>query len=72
MLRDCFQWPYVEEHFDRVISVLRPILPRHISRWKNMKFENWRTNIHATKYYARVRPKKVPQMLKTAMKLTDA
>ena len=37
ILRDCFQWPYVEEHFDRVTSVLTQILPRHISRWKNMK-----------------------------------
>ena len=48
------------------------ILPRHIERWKNMKMENWKKNIHATKYYARVRPKKIPEMLKKAMKLTNA
>ena len=35
-----------------------------------MKIENWRKNIKATKYYARVRPKKVPEMLQKAMKLT--
>ena len=37
-----------------------------------MKLSNWKKNISATKYYARVRPKKVPEMLKKAMKLTDA
>lgn len=72
LMEQCFQWPYVEEHFDRVTSVLEKILPRHISRWKNMKLDNWKTNIGATKYYARVRPRKVPEMLQKAMKLTDA
>ena len=57
---------------DDVIEVLKPILPRHIERWKNMKMENWKKNIHATKYYARVRPKKIPELLKKAMKLTNA
>ena len=37
-----------------------------------MKMDNWRKNIKATKYYARVRPKKVPEMLQKAMKLTKA
>ena len=71
ILEDSFQWPYVESRFDRVISQLAPILPRHIRRWNNMKIKNWRTNISATKYYARVRPRKVPEMLKKAMGLTD-
>lgn len=71
LLEDCFQWPYVEARFDRVIDQLEPILPRHISRWKNMKLSNWRKNISATKYYARVRPKLIPGLLQQAMKLTD-
>jgi hypothetical protein len=37
-----------------------------------MKLENWKKNIRATKYYARVRPKKIPELLKSAMKLTKA
>lgn len=37
-----------------------------------MKLADWRVNIGAIKYYARVRPKKIPEMLKKAMKLTDA
>ena len=51
--------------------MLEPILPAHIARWKNMKLSNWEKNISATKYYARVRPKKIPGLLQTAMKLTD-
>ena len=72
LLSTVFRWDNVEKHFDDVIAVLQPILPRHIERWKNMKLENWKKNIHATKYYARVRPKKIPEMLKKAMKLTSA
>ena len=60
ILEQCFQWPYVESRFNAVIEKLEPILPRHISRWKNMKLSDWRKNISATEYYARVRPKKVP------------
>ena len=70
LLSTVFRWDNVEAKFDEVIAQLEPILPRHISRWKNMKMENWRKNIRATKYYARVRPKKIPEMLQKAMKLT--
>jgi len=72
LLSTVFRWDNVEAHFDKVIDVLKPILPRHIERWKNMKMENWKKNIHAIKYYARVRPKNIPEMLKKAMKLTQA
>ena len=72
LLSTVFRWDNVEKHFSDVIDELLPILPRHIARWKNMKLENWKKNIHATKYYARVRPKKIPEMLKKAMKLTNA
>ena len=72
LLETVFRWDNVEAHFDAVISKLEPILPRHIARWKNMKLSNWKKNIRATKYYARVRPKKIPALLKSAMKLSDA
>ena len=72
LLSTVFVWENVEKHFDDVINQLKPILPRHIERWKNMKLDNWKVNIHATKYYARVRPRKIPEMLKKAMKLTNA
>ena len=66
-----FRWDNVEAKFDEVIAQLEPILPRHISRWKNMSMKNWQKNIKATKYYARVRPKEIPKLLKKRMKLTD-
>ena len=72
LLSTVFRWDNVEKHFDDVIAQLKPILPRHIARWKNMKLDNWKVNIHATKYYARLRPKKIPEMLKKAMGLTNA
>ena len=72
LLDTVFVWENVEAHFDAVIDQLLPILPRHIDRWQNMKLSNWEKNISATKYYARVRPKKIPELLKAAMKLTKA
>ena len=66
-----FQWPDVEARFNEVIAQLEPILPRHIERWNNMKLKNWYTNVSAIQYYARVRPRKVPELLQKAMKLTD-
>lgn len=72
LLDTVFVWDNVEAHFDAVIAQLEPILPRHIERWNNMKLKNWQTNISATKYYARVRPKKIPELLQKAMKLTNA
>ena len=70
LLGTVFRWDNVEKHFDDILAQVEPILPRHIARWKNMKLSNWQTNIKATKYYARVRPKEIPGMLKDAMKLT--
>ncbi len=72
LLATVFVWDNVEKQFDEVIAQLEPILPRHIDRWDNMKLKNWQTNINATKYYARVRPRKIPELLKKAMKLTSA
>ncbi len=72
LLDTVFVWENVEGQFDEVIARLEPILPRHIERWNNMKLKNWQTNINATKYYARVRPKKIPELLQKAMKLTNA
>ncbi len=72
LLDTVFVWENVERKFDEVIAQLEPILPRHIDRWNNMKLKNWQTNISATKYYARVRPRKIPELLQKAMKLKDA
>lgn len=71
LLTGVFRWDHVETHFNAVTDILEQILPRHIERWKNMKIANWKKNVNATKYYARVRPKKIPDLLQKAMKLTD-
>lgn len=72
ILENCFQWTYVEGKFAQWESILEEILPRHIARWKNLSMDDWRVNVKAAKYYARVRPKKIPTLLQKAMKLTDA
>ncbi len=72
LLDTVFVWENVEAAFDKVIAQVEPILPRHIDRWDNMKLKNWYTNVSATKYYARVRPRKIPELLKKSMKLTNA
>ena len=72
LLATVFRWDRVEARFDEIVAQVEPILPRHIARWKNMKIENWRKNIKATRYYARVRPKLIPEMLQKRMGLTDA
>lgn len=71
-LLEChFQWPYVEARFDMWTGILEQILPRHIARWKNLTMDDWHINVDAVKYYARLRPKKIPELLQKAMKLTD-
>lgn len=72
LMVESFQWPHVESVFDQWTSELETILPRHIERWNNLKYKDWIANINAIKYYARLRPLKVPSMLKSAMKLTDS
>ena len=71
LLETRFTWTYVREKFEYWENALRPILPRHISRWKNLTMDKWKANVSAARNYARQRPAKIPGLLKTAMKLTD-
>lgn len=66
-----FQWPDVERRFELWETQMEAILPRHIERWKNITLDDWRTNVSAVKYYACVRPKRIPALLQKAMKLSD-
>ncbi len=72
VLETSFLWPYVESKFIQWETVLEQLLPRHIARWKNMKYADWQKNIKATRYYARVRPRKIVEMLQKRMNLSDA
>ena len=71
LLETRFRWDDVEAEITGWTEQLAEILPRHIARWKNMKYSDWETNIGAISYYARVRPKKIPALLHKAMKLTN-
>lgn len=71
LLETRFRWDDVEAEITAWTEQLAEILPRHIARWKNMKYSDWETNIGAISYYARVRPKKIPALLQKAMKLTN-
>ena len=67
-----FQWPYVESRFLPWEETLETLLPRHLERWPHFTLKAWRQNVDAVRYYARMRPVKIVDMLKTHMKLTDA
>ncbi len=67
-----FQWPYVETHFIPWEETLETLLPRHLERWPHFTLKEWRQNVDAVKYYARMRPVKIVSLLQKHMKLTDA
>lgn len=66
-----FQWPYVEAHFAPWEEVVEALLPRHLERWPHFTMKEWRQNVDAVKYYARMRPVKIVGLLQKHMKLTD-
>ena len=71
ILQLSFQWPFVEEKFLAMEEQLEILLPRHLDRWPHFTMKEWRPNVDAVKYYARVRPTKIVSLLQKHMKLTD-
>ncbi len=67
-----FQWPDVEARFAPWEETLETLLPRHLERWPHFTMKEWRQNVNAVKYYARVRPTAIVSKLQKHMKLTDA
>ncbi len=67
-----FQWPYVEARFAPWEETLETLLLRHLERWPHFTMKEWRQNVDAVKYYARMRPVKIVALLQKHMKLTDA
>ncbi len=72
MLEDCFQWPEVEAKFAPWEAAILSVFDRQYDRWPYLTRKNWQQNVDAVKYYARVRPKKVIDLLSSRMKLTQA
>ena len=71
VLEESFLWPTVRASFDRMQGLLEPLLERHYRRWGSPTLANWRRNVNATRYYARVRPRRVVGWLARRMSLTD-
>lgn len=67
-----FQWTDVEQVFLQWEDVLEVLLPRHLERWNHFTMKEWRQNVNAVKYYARLRPLKIIDQLQSHMKLTGA
>ena len=72
LLTEHFTWDKVDARFTEWEELLKPVLPRHIARWKNLTMDKWVKNVNASRYYARRRPLRIPSLLKSAMKLTNA
>ncbi|MBE5782518.1 MAG: hypothetical protein E7329_04290 [Clostridiales bacterium] len=71
ILEISFQWPYMESKFAPWEETLEILIPRHLARWPHFTMKEWRQNVDAVKYYARVRPMKIVALLQKHMKLTD-
>ena len=73
VLEQSFQWSYVEAHFAPWETLFETtLMPRHIARWPHFTMKDWRKNVDAAKYYAKMRPLKIVSLLQKHMKLTDA
>ena len=71
LLEECFQWPYVEAHFAPWEEAVLSVFDRQYARWPYLTLSDWKQNVSAVKYYARIRPKKIVGLLAARMKLTD-
>ncbi len=72
LLEECFQWPYVEAHFAPWEEAVLSVFDRQYERWPYLTLADWKANVNAVKYYARIRPKKIIDLLASRMKLTEA
>jgi len=50
-------------------DALEPILQRHVKKFNHINLKDWETNVNASMYYARVRPKKVINYICTNLKV---
>lgn len=71
ILTNNFMWSDVKTHFEAWESVLEPLLPRHIARWKNLTLTAWRQNVNAIKNHARRRPAVSVLLMQKALKMTN-
>ena len=65
-------WDYVEPIYQKWISVLEEILPRHIQSFPALSLKTWRSNVKAVMYYTRRRPEVVIERYCDYLNVTDA
>ena len=62
-------YSHVEPIYLKWFTALEEILPRHIKKFNHFTLKEWDTNVHASMYYARIRPKKVIGLICTNLKV---
>lgn len=58
--------------YDRWFDTLSELLPRHIAKFKSFTMDEWRTNVNASRYFARTRPKMVISAICNRLDVTSA
>ena len=59
----------VKPIYEKWHDALEPILQRHVKKYNHINLKDWETNVNASMYYARIRPKKVINYICTSLKV---
>ncbi len=59
----------VKPIYEKWHDALEPILQRHVKKFNHINLKDWETNVNASMYYARIRPKKVIGYICTSLKV---
>ena len=62
----------VKPIYEKWHDALEPILQRHVKKFNHINLKDWETNVNASMYYARIRPKKVINYICTSLKVNKA
>ena len=62
-------YKHVEPIYTKWHDAIEPILQRHVKKFNHINLKDWETNVNASMYYARIRPKKVIGYICTSLKV---
>ncbi len=63
-------YEHVEPIYTKWHDAIEPILERHVKKFNHINLKDWNTNVNASMYYARIRPKKVINYICTSLKVS--
>lgn len=63
-------YKHVEPIYTKWHDAIEPILERHVKKFNHINLKDWNTNVNASMYYARIRPKKVIDYICTNLKVS--